>query len=73
MTDRLVPLDVWARLKYGEHMPTVGTLRRWVREAKILPVPKKHGRSYYVSESARYVDTSDPHYPKAYRESQAAQ
>lgn len=73
MKERLLPLDAWARAKYGEHMPSVGTLRRWVRDAKIVPIPKKHGRSYYVSETAEYMSPSDPGYVRALRESQASQ
>jgi len=73
MGTRLVTLDAWARAKYGEHMPSVGTLRRWVRDAKILPIPKKHGRSYYVSEQAKYIHPDDPEYTRALRESSKAQ
>lgn len=61
----LLPLDAWARARYGEHAPSAKTLRRWVREAKIVPVPKKHGRAYFVMASARYIDFKDPNYPKA--------
>lgn len=70
---KLTTLERWAEARYGEHMPTVATLRRWVREAKILPVPKKHGRAYYVQEDARYIDPTDPTYARAYRESSATQ
>lgn len=56
MTERLIPLDVWATERYGEHMPTVATLRRWARDGKIYPLPKKHGRCYWVSERAQYVN-----------------
>jgi hypothetical protein len=70
---REVSLEAWAEARFGEHAPTIGTLRRWAREARILPVPRKYGRSYYVAESARYIDPSDPSYAKVYRESQATQ
>lgn len=73
MRDRLIPLDAWARLKYGEHTPSVWTLRAWARDAKIVPLPKKHGRSYFVSEAAQYMHPSDPNYTKALRESSKAQ
>lgn len=73
MAERLIPLDAWARRKYGEHMPSVWTLRAWARDAKIVPLPKKHGRSYYVAESAEYIHPNDPAYLKALRESAKAQ
>lgn len=73
MSERLVKLEAWAEARYGDDKPAVGTLRRWVREARIIPVPKKHGRSYFVSENARYIDPSDPSYARAYRESSATQ
>jgi hypothetical protein len=65
---KLVPLDIWAARRYGEKPPSIHTLRRWVREAKIVPVPKKNGRSYYVSENARYIDYNDPDYANAIAE-----
>jgi hypothetical protein len=53
---KLVPLRIWAHDLYGEHAPFIGTLRRWARDGKIYPSPKKHGRSYFVEPDARYVD-----------------
>lgn len=53
-------------------MPSVWTLRAWARDAKIVPIPKKHGRSYYVSERAEYIHPGDPDYLKALRESEKA-
>jgi hypothetical protein len=55
VTERLLTLDAWARAEYGEGAPSIDTLRRWVRERKILPAPEKHGRTYYVLPNARYV------------------
>lgn len=72
MSEKFVTLEAWARAKYDEP-PSVFTLRRWVRDARIIPVPKKHGRSYFVSENARYIHPSDPTYARAYRESASAQ
>lgn len=61
MSEKLTTLEAWARLKYGESAPFIGTLRRWAREGKIYPPPKKHGRSYYVPTDAEYVDNyNDP-------------
>lgn len=56
MSEKLITLERWGRLKYGDDVPFIGTLRRWVRERKIYPAPKKHGRSYFVPESAEYVE-----------------
>jgi len=56
MSSKLITLEDWARAKYGERAPFIGTLRRWARDGKIFPMPKKHGRSYFVEEHAEYVD-----------------
>lgn len=55
MTERLLTLENWARAEYGDAAPSITTLRRWVREERILPVPEKHGRTYYLLPHARYV------------------
>jgi hypothetical protein len=55
VNERLTTLDSWARIEYGDAAPCIATLRRWVREGKILPAPEKHGRTYYVAPTARYV------------------
>jgi len=62
MNDKLTTLEVWARARYGDSAPSIYTLRRWVREAKIQPPPQKHGRKYYVSEGARYMNYNDPNF-----------
>ena len=69
--EKLTTLESWAEALYGEHAPSIFTLRRWCREGRILPLPKKHGRTYFVSEGARYIDYNDPDYVKAIRESAA--
>lgn len=56
MSEKLVTLEEWARARYGERPPFIGTLRRWVREGKIYPLPQKQGRAYFVIETAEYVD-----------------
>lgn len=48
-------LERWAESRFPENAPHIGTLRRWARDGKIQPAPKKHGRSYYVPETAEYV------------------
>jgi len=53
---KLITLENWAATTYGEASPHINTLRRWARDALIVPIPEKHGRTYYVSPSARYCD-----------------
>ena len=36
------------------------TVRRWVRECRIAPPPKKDGREYLFHESAVKVDITQP-------------
>jgi predicted site-specific integrase-resolvase len=69
---RMTTLEAWAAAKFGEHAPRVDTLRRWARDGKIYPVPRKHGRSYYVSEQAQYVNGHSD-IARAIRESAATQ
>ncbi len=64
----LITLLAWARARY-DPPPHRNTLRRWVHAAKIVPVPKKNGRSYFVSRHARYIDYNDPNYVDAIAES----
>lgn len=56
MTAKLITLEAWAEQIYGEHAPHIGTLRRWARDGKIVPAPRKQGRTYYVSPAAEYAD-----------------
>ncbi|MGS0982087.1 excisionase [Burkholderia glumae] len=53
---KLIPLHVWAEQMFGEHAPHQNTLRNWVRSGRILPVPIKVGRSYFVRPDAEYFD-----------------
>lgn len=55
MSEKLLPLDEWARQAYGEHAPSIHTLRRWARDGLIVPKPMKHGRTYFCATHARYV------------------
>lgn len=67
-------LDKWAKAQYGENAPHIKTLRRWVSEAKIYPLPEKHGRSYFVEETARYVgDFNNPSFKERIRDAAQAQ
>lgn len=56
MAAKLITLEAWAVATYGEASPHINTLRRWARDALIVPIPEKHGRTYYVSPGARYCD-----------------
>lgn len=58
MSAQLLTLETWAQSVYGEAAPALFTLRRWARNGHIAPVPEKHGRTYYVKQSARYVSYS---------------
>jgi predicted site-specific integrase-resolvase len=53
-SDNLLPLEAWARKVYGDFAPSIGTLRRWVRDGRIQPQPKKQGRSYFLKPEAEY-------------------
>jgi hypothetical protein len=54
-----IPLDAWAAAKFSPP-PSIHTLRRWVRETKIFPIPRKYGREYLVAHDADYVATPRP-------------
>lgn len=56
MSEKLITLQVWAGRVFGENGPNKDTLRRWCRDTKIFPAPKKIGRAYYVAPDAQYVD-----------------
>lgn len=58
---KLITLEEWARRRYDKP-PVSRTLYRWVKDAKILPRPRKEGRAYFVTENAQYVDWNDPNY-----------
>lgn len=74
MSNKLVTLEAWAQAHYGEHAPHIKTLRRWCCEGKIFPIPQKHGRSYFVEETARYVgDYNDPSFMGRVRDAAQAQ
>lgn len=58
--EKLMTLEEWAAAVYGDHPPAVATLRRWARECRIDPPAEKHGRTYFVPSSARYLDPNKP-------------
>ena len=53
MTKRIT-IESWIALNYSDP-PSVLTVRRWIREGRIYPLPEKHGRTYYLTPTARYV------------------
>lgn len=60
MAAKLITLEAWASATYGEASPHINTLRRWARDAMIVPAPEKHGRTYYVRPDAQYCDYRAP-------------
>jgi hypothetical protein len=55
-----VRLEEWLAATYGASAPSIFTARRWCRNGNIWPQPEKHGRAYYVSPDARYIDPANP-------------
>lgn len=54
---RLITLEAWLKLNFETGTaPAIGTARRWAAAGKIYPKPLKHGRSYYVTQDARYTE-----------------
>jgi hypothetical protein len=49
-------LPVWAKNKFGDDSPHIVTLRRWVREGRIYPLPKKIGKTWFVVPNAEYLE-----------------
>jgi Excisionase-like protein len=49
-----LPLEEWARNRWGEKAPSIFTLRSWARNGKIYPYPEKIGRAYFVKPDAEY-------------------
>ena len=52
----LILLDTWGAQRFPDGTPHVQTLRKWAREGKIHPAPKKCGRAYYVTPDAEYLN-----------------
>lgn len=58
---KLQKLREWANEQFGSCAPKCDeTLRRWVRQGKIIPRPRKIGKDYAVRSDARYVNPNDP-------------
>jgi hypothetical protein len=75
MNERIpqIPLATWASRLFPVKTPSIHTLRRWVREEKILPKPVKTGREYRVAENAVYINWNDPASVRAAHESTSTQ
>lgn len=56
---KLIRIQAWASSKY-EEPPSIFTLRRWARDGRIYPIPKKVGRDWLVTPDARYIERDDP-------------
>lgn len=57
----LLTLESWLSQTYApDSAPSVITVRRWIKEGRILPRPQKQGRAYYFRPEARYVDVRQP-------------
>ncbi|WP_041930345.1 excisionase [Methylibium petroleiphilum] len=57
VTEQRISLASWVAANYAENdAPAANTVRRWVREKRIQPSPRKEGRSYFFSPAARYTD-----------------
>jgi len=54
VSQKLITLEAWLSATYADG-PTIETARRWCRDGLIQPPARKHGRSYYVQEDARYT------------------
>jgi predicted RNA-binding protein YlxR (DUF448 family) len=54
MQPKLVSLNDWAEMTFGEKKPHVNTLRNWVNNGRISPRPQKIGRGWYVKPNAEY-------------------
>ena len=52
----MLPLETWASRRYPVRTPHITTLRKWARDGKIQPPPRKHGRSYFVQADAQYMN-----------------
>lgn len=54
---KLIPLQHWAERTF-DPPPHPDTLRRWCRQGRIHPRPKKIGRTYYLHPDAEHVDNA---------------
>lgn len=53
---RLITVQEWATVTFGDRKPHRATISRWISNGLIQPHPKKIGRAYFVEPTAEYVD-----------------
>jgi hypothetical protein len=57
---KLITLTAWLDARYSaDSAPTQTTVRRWIRQKRILPEPEKQGRAFFFHPAARYVAKSN--------------
>lgn len=56
MSAQLIPVSNWALAIFGDHQPHRNTLRNWIKNGRIRPLPRKIGRTYFCKPDAEYVD-----------------
>ena len=54
-----IPITTWARRHY-DPAPSPFVLRKWARDGEIHPPPEKAGRTWYVDEHAKRLNTQAP-------------
>lgn len=52
----MIKLRTWLIQTFGKDAPTMWTARKWAREKKISPEPKKVGREWHVENDAEYTN-----------------
>ncbi|WP_175692932.1 excisionase [Burkholderia ambifaria] len=56
---RMIPIEVWAEITFGEYAPSISTLKRWVKQGHISPRPQKVGQKYFARREAEFIDTTE--------------
>lgn len=54
LAPRWISLRDWAKKEYGDAMPHINTLLKWVHTGRIQPQPEKHGALWRVRPYAEY-------------------
>lgn len=49
-----IDLLTWAKATFGEKAQHINTLRRWARDGRIIPLPTKVGKTWFVVPTAKY-------------------
>ncbi|WNC88825.1 hypothetical protein RI103_14070 [Paraburkholderia sp. FT54] len=53
---KLIPVGVLAEETFGEYAPCANTLRNWVKNGLIYPMPARVGNRHFCSPDAEYFD-----------------